>query len=443
MTFRFVSNVDGTDFAEATRDLDPARDAVHRRVEDVHHARDDDQRPHGARPGCSQRSGDERGGGQALRGGLHQRRRRSPKFGIDTANMFGFWDWVGGRYSMDSAIGLSLMIAIGPEQLPRDARRLPRDGRAFPHRAVRANLPVLMGLLGVWYHNFFGAETAGGPALRPVPEALPGLPAAARHGEQRQVASTLDGKRGRLRDRPDRLGRAGHQRPARVLPAHPPGHEADPVRLHRLRASRSTRSASITTADGQRLRPDRGAGVRQDRATRSRPRASPDRQVPHRVVRGQPPVQHDPGSSGSRPRVLGKLVALYEHRCSRRARSGTSTRSTSGASSSARCWPSASSPSWSRDEPGARPRQLDQRADPPLPARHADARRLRRETIAMETPDATRNDRAGPDGRQHGAAPDARRPRVRRVRRRPDVGQAAGRARARPGARRSRTSLPS
>ena len=82
--------------------------------------------------------GDARPSAEALRRRLDERRRRSPKFGIDTANMFGFWDWVGGRYSMDSAIGLSTMIAIGPEQLPRDARGLPRDGRAFPHGAVRA-----------------------------------------------------------------------------------------------------------------------------------------------------------------------------------------------------------------------------------------------------------------------------------------------------------------
>ena len=81
------------------------------------------------------------------------------KFGIDTANMFEFWDWVGGRYSYDSAIGLSLMIAIGPDHFRGHARRLPRDGRALPHRAVRANLPVLLGLIGIWYNNFFGAET--------------------------------------------------------------------------------------------------------------------------------------------------------------------------------------------------------------------------------------------------------------------------------------------
>ena len=124
LTFRFVSNVDSTDFVEATRDLSAGRDAVHHLVQDVQHPGDDDQRALGA--GLGHRPARRRGRGrQALRRGVHQRRRVA-KFGIDTANMFGFWDWVGGRYSMDSAIGLSTMLAVGPEQLRRDAGRLPR-----------------------------------------------------------------------------------------------------------------------------------------------------------------------------------------------------------------------------------------------------------------------------------------------------------------------------
>ena len=93
----------------------PGRDAVHRLVEDVHDARDDDQRARRPATGALARARRRGGGRQALRRGLDQRRARCAKFGIDTANMFGFWDWVGGRYSMDSAIGLSTMIAIGPE----------------------------------------------------------------------------------------------------------------------------------------------------------------------------------------------------------------------------------------------------------------------------------------------------------------------------------------
>ena len=138
MTFRFVSNVDGTDFAEAVRDLDPAETLfivssktfttletmtnAHTRARLVARGpRAATRRPW---PSTSSRS--------------RPTPRRCPKFGIDTANMFGFWDWVGGRYSMDSAIGLSTMLAIGPDELPRHARRLPPDGRALPHRAVRA-----------------------------------------------------------------------------------------------------------------------------------------------------------------------------------------------------------------------------------------------------------------------------------------------------------------
>ena len=102
--------------------------------------------------------------------------------------MFGFWDWVGGRYSMDSAIGLSLMLAIGPEAFGADARRLPRDGRALPDARRRTqNLPALMGLLTVWYTGFFGTQTL---AVLPYDQYLkrfPGLPAAAHHGEQRQA----------------------------------------------------------------------------------------------------------------------------------------------------------------------------------------------------------------------------------------------------------------
>ena len=114
LTFRFVSNVDGTDFAEATRDLDPAEtlfivsSKTFTTLETMTNA-------HTARDWCLRGAGRRGGGRQALRRRLDQRRGGRRKFGIDTANMFGFWDWVGGRYSMDSAIGLSTMLAIGPE----------------------------------------------------------------------------------------------------------------------------------------------------------------------------------------------------------------------------------------------------------------------------------------------------------------------------------------
>ncbi len=110
------------------------RDAVHHLLQDVQHAGDPDQRPFGPRLGGGP-AGQRGGRGQALRRGLDERERVA-EFGIDPANMFGFWDWVGGRYSMDSAIGLSTMVAIGPGQLRGDAGRIPRDGRALPYRAA-------------------------------------------------------------------------------------------------------------------------------------------------------------------------------------------------------------------------------------------------------------------------------------------------------------------
>ena len=106
-----------------------------------------------ARQWLLQRMGGDARRREALRGGFHQRKVR--EFGIDTANMFEFWDWVGGRCSMCSAIGLSTMLAIGPEHF-RACSTVSRDGRALPYRPVRAEPPVLMGLLAVWY-CFFGA----------------------------------------------------------------------------------------------------------------------------------------------------------------------------------------------------------------------------------------------------------------------------------------------
>ena len=137
LTFRFVSNVDSTDFVEATRDLDPARDALHHLLQDLRHPRDADQRHVGAGLGRSDDSGDDSAVAKHFVA-VSTNAERVAEFGIDTANMFGFWDWVGGRYSMDSAIGLSTMLAIGPERVRRAARRVPRDGRALPHRPARA-----------------------------------------------------------------------------------------------------------------------------------------------------------------------------------------------------------------------------------------------------------------------------------------------------------------
>ena len=245
MTFRFVSNVDSTDFVEATRDLDRGRDAVHRLLEDVHHARDDDQRPLGARVGAG-RAGRRRGAIAKHFVAVSTNAEEVTEFGIDTDNMFGFWDWVGGRYSMDSAIGLSTMLAIGPERFREMLAGFHAMDEHFRSAPFERNLPVLMGLLAVWYGDFFGAADGRRDALRAVPQALPGLPPAADDGVQRQARDARRTPR-RLRDRRDLLGRAGDQRPAQLLPADPPGHEADPGRPDRVRQDAQPAAATTTT----------------------------------------------------------------------------------------------------------------------------------------------------------------------------------------------------
>ena len=186
LTFRFVSNVDGTDFAEKTHDLDPEQTLFIVSSQDVHHAGDDDQRAHraGLVAGRARRRGRR---GQAFRRGLHERGGRVGKFGIDTANMFGFWNWVGGRYSMESAIGLSTMLAIGPDdfdQLLAGSHAIDEHFRTAPLRAEPAGAD---GPADRLVRRVLRRADAGRAAVRPVPAPVPGLPAAAHDGVQRQV----------------------------------------------------------------------------------------------------------------------------------------------------------------------------------------------------------------------------------------------------------------
>jgi glucose-6-phosphate isomerase len=159
MTFRFVSNVDGTDFAEATHDLDPAEtlfiisSKTFTTLETMTNA-------HTARAWSLRALGDERAIARHFVA-VSTNAEEVEKFGIDTANMFGFWDWVGGRYSMDSAIGLSTMIAIGPDHFRAMLAGFHAMDEHFRTAPFERNLPVLMGLLAVWYNNFFGAQTVG------------------------------------------------------------------------------------------------------------------------------------------------------------------------------------------------------------------------------------------------------------------------------------------
>jgi glucose-6-phosphate isomerase len=159
MTFRFVSNVDGTDFAEATRDLDPAEtlfilsSKTFTTLETMTNA-------HTARDWSLRALRDPKAVAKHFVA-VSTNATEVSTFGIDTANMFGFWDWVGGRYSMDSAIGLSTMLAVGPDHFRAMLSGFHAMDEHFRTAPLARNLPVLMGLLAVWYNNFFGAQTVG------------------------------------------------------------------------------------------------------------------------------------------------------------------------------------------------------------------------------------------------------------------------------------------
>jgi len=172
MTFRFVSNVDGTDFAEATRDLEPAEtlfiacSKTFTTLETLTNA-------HTARAWCLRALGD----GRAVRRhfvAVSTNEEGVAKFGIDPANMFGFWNWVGGRYSMDSAIGLSTMVAIGPEHFRDMLAGFHAMDVHFRTTPFQRNLPVIMGVLAVWYSDFFDAQTV---AVLPYDQYLKRFPA--------------------------------------------------------------------------------------------------------------------------------------------------------------------------------------------------------------------------------------------------------------------------
>jgi glucose-6-phosphate isomerase len=172
MTFRFISNVDGTDFEEATRDLDPEEtlfiicSKTFTTLETLTNA-------HTARTWSLRKLQSEQAVAKHFVA-VSTNGEEVSKFGIDTTNMFGFWDWVGGRYSMDSAIGLSTMIAVGPEHFGAMLWGFRAMDEHFRTAPFEKNMPVLMGLLAVWYNNFFNAESA---AILPYDQYLKRFPA--------------------------------------------------------------------------------------------------------------------------------------------------------------------------------------------------------------------------------------------------------------------------
>ncbi len=292
LTFRFVSNVDGTDLVEATRDLDPAEtlfivsSKTFTTLETMTNAQ-------------SARDWLLRGLGGDVRAvakhfvAVSTNAAKVSEFGIDTANMFGFWDWVGGRYSMDSAIGLSTMIAIGPENFRAMLDGFHEMDEHFRTAPFDRNLPVLLGLLGVWNTNFFDAQTVAVLPYEQYLKRFPAYLAAVDDGEQRQTRHTRwDGVA--YQTSPIYWGEPGtngqhsfyqliHQG-TRLIPCDfiAFGHPLNPLGRHH------------DLLLGQRLCAGRGPRLRQDaRASQGRGHAGLARAPPG--LRGQPPVEHHPG----------------------------------------------------------------------------------------------------------------------------------------------------
>ncbi len=193
MTFRFVSNIDGIDFAEATLDLNPEEtlfiisSKTFTTMETMTNAQT-------AREWLLRGLGSDTRAVASHFVAVSTNTGKVAEFGIDTANMFGFWDWVGGRYSMDSAIGLSTMIAIGPEHFRAMLKGFHEMDEHFRNTPFERNMPVLMGLLAIWYNNFFGAQTI---AVLPYENYLKRFPAYLQQltMESNGKQVTVDGKK--------------------------------------------------------------------------------------------------------------------------------------------------------------------------------------------------------------------------------------------------------
>ena len=309
LTFHFVSNVDGTDFAEVVRDLDPAEtlfvvsSKTFTTLETMTNA-------HSARAWLLRGlGGDEKSIARHFVA-VSTNAAEVRKFGIDTANMFGFWDWVGGRYSMDSAIGLSTMIAIGPENFRAMLDGFHQMDEHFRTTPFERNLPVLMGLLGIWYNDFFGAETV---AVLPYEQYLKRFPA---YLQQLTMESngkhvTIDGTEATYATGPIYWGEPGtngqhsfyqliHQG-TRLVPC---DFIAFMQPLNSLGRHHDILLANVfaqteALAFGKTPEEVKAEGT-------------PDWLVPHRVFEGNRP-SNTILAERLTPKILGKLVALYEH----------------------------------------------------------------------------------------------------------------------------------
>ncbi len=309
MTFRFVSNVDGTDFAEAVHDLDPAEtlfiisSKTFTTLETMTNART-------ARDWLlAGLGGDEKAVAKHFLA-VSTNASEVAKFGIDTANMFGFWDWVGGRYSMDSAIGLSTMIAIGPDNFRAMLNGFHQMDEHFRATPFERNLPVLMGLLAVWYNDFFGAQTV---AVLPYEQYLKRFPA---YLQQLTMESngkhvTLDGSKVPCDTGPVYWGEPGtngqhsfyqliHQG-TRLIPCDFIAfyETLNPLGRHHDILIANVFAQAEALAFGKTPEQVKAEGT-------------PDWLVPHRVFEGNRP-SNTILADRLTPESLGKLVALYEH----------------------------------------------------------------------------------------------------------------------------------
>jgi len=309
MTFRFVSNVDGTDFVEAVHDLDPAEtlfivsSKTFTTLETMTNART-------AREWLVRAFGGDARAVARHFVAVSTNTAKVAEFGIDTANMFGFWDWVGGRYSMDSAIGLSTMLAVGPEHFCAMLDGFHRMDEHFRTVPFERNLPVLMALLSVWYNNFFGAQSV---AVLPYEQYLKRFPA---YLQQLTMESngkyvTLDGTRVDYETGPVLWGEPGtngqhsfyqliHQG-TKLIPCDflAFGRSLNPLGRHHDMLLANVLAQAEALAFGRTAEQVRAEGT-------------PDWLVPHRVFEGNRPCNMILAERLT-PEILGALVALYEH----------------------------------------------------------------------------------------------------------------------------------
>src|SRR5712692_9461872 len=309
MTFRFVSNVDGTDFVEATRDLDPAEtlfivsSKTFTTLETMTNAQS-------ARAWLLAGLGGDQKAVAKHFVAVSTNTGKVSAFGIDTANMFGFWDWVGGRYSMDSAIGLSTMLAIGPDNFHAMLKGFHEMDEHFRTAPFEKNLPALIGLLSIWNNNFLGAHTV---AVLPYEQYLKRFPA---YLQQLTMESngkhvTLDGKEVNYQTSPIYWGEPGtngqhsfyqliHQG-TRLIPCDfiAFAHALTPLGPHHDILLANVFAQAEALAFGKTPAEVKAEGT-------------PDWLVPHRTFDGNRP-SNTLLADRLTPAALGKLVALYEH----------------------------------------------------------------------------------------------------------------------------------